>query len=211
VARRTNPRAQRHKRGQAESAPKFARRKVVEPDPRFLTRKEWLKLRNELPDHVRTMADFAIATGLRWGNVSRLTWDRVDLRNRQIWIAGSQAKSRKPMGIPLSAAAIAALRRVPGKREGSFGAESPLKARKDPGAPPGPVLAWKDSGFTICVICGPAGTLRPERRSMCSRSSVAGRRARWWNAMRTCRLRMSRASRIMRESPARGMRHSGHK
>ena len=150
-------------RGWIESAPKFARRKVVEPDPRCLTRKGWLKLRNELPDHVRTMADFdcnrsSLGQRVKAHLGPRRSAEPANMECRQSGgvpepnghspfcgrNSGPKARSRQTRGIR------------------SFGAESPLEARKDPGAPPGPVLAWKNSGFTICVIRGLA---RPGRNA----------------------------------------------
>lgn len=105
-------------RGWIERAPKIARRKVRARSFRWLTKEEWAKLRAELPDHLRPMADFAIATGLRWANVAGLTWNRVDLRGKQAFIEAGSAKGRKAIAVPLSPAAIQALRDAPGERTG---------------------------------------------------------------------------------------------
>lgn len=105
-------------RGWMERAPTIARRKVRRTSFRWLTRDEWKRLRAELADHLRPMADFAIATGLRWGNVAGLKWDRVDLRGRQVFIEAGSAKGRRAIAVPLNAAAIQALRDAPGARTG---------------------------------------------------------------------------------------------
>jgi integrase len=100
------------------SAPKLPRRKEPPRDPRFITAEEWARLRDELPLHLRTMADFAIATGLRWANVSGLEWRRVSIERKLVWIPATQAKGGKAIPVPLSVAAIEALQRVKGRREG---------------------------------------------------------------------------------------------
>lgn len=101
-----------------QAAPKIERRAEPALDVVPLTGKQWKALRAELPDHLRLMADFAIATGLRWSNVAGLEWERVDLRRKLAWIQGSAAKARKPIAVPLSAAALAALRAAPRPRTG---------------------------------------------------------------------------------------------
>lgn len=105
-------------RGWIERAPKIARRKVRVRSFRWLTSQEWTKLRAELPDHLRAMADFAIATGLRWGNVAGLTWHQVDLRRRRAFIEAGSAKGRRAIAVPLSLAALQALRDTGGARTG---------------------------------------------------------------------------------------------
>ena len=64
-------------RGWREAAPKIPRRKVARRSFRWLTPEEWGKLRQALPEHLQPMADFAIATGLRWGDVAGMSWERV--------------------------------------------------------------------------------------------------------------------------------------
>jgi len=97
-----------------ESIPHFQRRPEPAGRDRFLTPEEWQRLRAELPEHLQDMADFAIATGLRWANVSLLEWSQVSLPNRQVWILAGQAKGRKAINVPLSDAAIAVLERMQG-------------------------------------------------------------------------------------------------
>ena len=101
-----------------DRAPHFTRRKEPPPLERFLTAAEWARLRAELPAHLVPMADFAIATGLRWANVAGLTWDRVDLRRKLAWIPANEAKGGRPLSVPLAPTAIAALRATGKAREG---------------------------------------------------------------------------------------------
>ena len=49
-------------------------------------------------------------TGLRKSNVTGLQWSQVDLVRRCAWIHPDQAKARKAIAVPLSAAAVIVLR-----------------------------------------------------------------------------------------------------
>lgn len=105
------------KTGWIETAPSIERRKEPPGIVCFLNADEWKALYAELPDHLQPMAAFSVATGLRWSNVSRLTWDRVSLQRKMVWIDAPDAKGRRGIGIPLSKSALAVLRRMDG-REG---------------------------------------------------------------------------------------------
>ena len=76
-----------------------------------LTAEQWATLRFELPPHLQDMADFAMATGLRWDNVAMLEWSQVLLENRMCWVFAHQGKARKAISVPLSQAALDVLRR----------------------------------------------------------------------------------------------------
>ena len=82
---------------------------------RWLTREEAEKLVAELPPHLAAMARFSLETGLRKSNVTGLTWSQVDLVARKAWIHPDQAKARKAIAVPLSAAAVLLLRGQLGK------------------------------------------------------------------------------------------------
>lgn len=82
---------------------------------RFLTRAEWERLYQELPEHLKPLAAFSIATGLRQANVTGLRWDQVDMRARKLWVHADDAKGNKSIGIPLSQDAMAVLRSQDGK------------------------------------------------------------------------------------------------
>lgn len=56
------------------------------------------------------MVRFSLETGLRRSNVTGLQWSQVDLVRRTAWIHPDQAKARKAIAVPLSAAAIVVLR-----------------------------------------------------------------------------------------------------
>ena len=56
------------------------------------------------------MSRFAVATGLRRGNITGLTWDRVDLKAGVVFIPGSAAKGKRGIAAPLNADAIGVLK-----------------------------------------------------------------------------------------------------
>jgi integrase len=89
------------------------------PEPRrrirWITREEADRLLAELPEHLRAMARFSLETGVRKSNVTGLQWSQVDLRRRCAWIHPDQAKGRKAIAVPLSAAAVLVLREQIGK------------------------------------------------------------------------------------------------
>jgi integrase len=107
-----------HAAGWIDATPKIKRRHEPRFEPRYLTSQEWKGLRAELPGHLVPMADFAIATGLRWANVAGLTWERISIARKLAWVPASTAKAGKTLSIPLSAAAIRALQAFSGKRTG---------------------------------------------------------------------------------------------
>lgn len=80
---------------------------------RFLTADEWTRLHAELPGHLKPIAAFALATGLRQSNVTRLTWDKVDTARKVVWIDAADTKAKKAIGIPLSDTAVAVLQAIP--------------------------------------------------------------------------------------------------
>ncbi len=82
---------------------------------RWLTKEEAARLLSNLPEHLRAMAGFSLATGLRRNNVTGLEWSQVDLTRRVAWIHGDQSKSGRPIGVPLNSDAIAILRAQLGK------------------------------------------------------------------------------------------------
>ncbi len=89
------------------------------PEPkrriRWITREEAERLLEELPEHLRAMAHFTLATGLRQRNVTELSWSQVDLKKRRAWVHPDQAKARKGIGVPLNAEAMVLLRQQQGK------------------------------------------------------------------------------------------------
>lgn len=101
--------------GHATSAPLIERKTVKETRVRWLTKEEWGRLYNELPEHLKPLAAFSIHTGLRQANATHLTWQQVDLRRKVMWVFGDSMKGGKAVGIPLSEEAVTVLKSQRGK------------------------------------------------------------------------------------------------
>jgi integrase len=91
------------------------------PEPkrriRWITRDEADRLIAALPEHLAAMVRFSLETGLRRSNVTGLQWSQVDLAPRTAWIHPDQAKARRAIAVPLSAAAVIVIREQLGKHE----------------------------------------------------------------------------------------------
>ena len=91
------------------------------PEP--LTRLRWLthdeadRLLIELPEHLRAMAKFTLATGLRESNVTGLQWSQLDMQRHCAWIHADQAKAEKAIAVPLGVDALDVIRAQFGKHE----------------------------------------------------------------------------------------------
>lgn len=84
---------------------------------RSLTREQAGKLLAELPQHLRDLVLFSLATGLRQGNVLKLEWSQINLEQRHAWVHAWQSKNRRPIAIPLNEAAYSVLIRQKEKHE----------------------------------------------------------------------------------------------
>lgn len=98
--------------GYLDAAPHVPMVSARAPEMRWLTRPQLKKLCTHLPAHLALAAEFAVNTGLRMRSMLKLTWDRIDLRHRRLWIPGTQMKGRQPLGIPLSRDACRILRKL---------------------------------------------------------------------------------------------------
>ena len=82
---------------------------------RYLTHLEADRLLAELPQHLRDMAAFSLASGLRASNVTGLRWSAVDLDRRLAWVHPDEAKARRAIPVPLNGEAVAVLQKQIGK------------------------------------------------------------------------------------------------
>lgn len=98
-----------------DKVPKVRLFKESNSRERSLTPAQAQTLLQELPEHMREMVLFSLATGLRQSNVLKLEWGQVNLEQRHAWIHGWQSKNRRPIAVPLNATALAVLERQLGK------------------------------------------------------------------------------------------------
>lgn len=92
--------------------PKVPMHRTVLKEPRWLTQEEFERLAKQLPPHLSLAARFAVLTGLRMRSMLALTWDRIDLRQKRLWVPGEQMKAGRSHGLPLSIAACKVLRQL---------------------------------------------------------------------------------------------------
>lgn len=93
-----------------DKVPVIRMRHIEKKRIRWLTIEEANRLLNELPSHLKEMAAFTLATGLRASNVLELQWQDIDLKNRHAWIHPDKAKAKKAIPVPLNEHAISVLR-----------------------------------------------------------------------------------------------------
>ena len=82
---------------------------------RYLTQDQAAALLERLPAHQREVVLFALATGLRQGNILGLTWDQVDFDRRIVTIGHGDTKNGEALGVPLSEVATSVLERQRGR------------------------------------------------------------------------------------------------
>lgn len=99
------------------SAPKFRLIPGEVQRRRFLTPEEVKRLVAALPQPYADMATFAVATGMRQGNVLGLRWDQVDLQLRKAVFPHEVMKNGLPFSCPLNETAITVIRRWAGKHD----------------------------------------------------------------------------------------------
>lgn len=102
-----------HRMQWIDAVPAFRRYQEPKQAPRWLTREQADKLLAELPEHLRDMAQFALATGLRESNVRLLRWTQVDIARGVAWVLPDDAKNARALSVPLNADAIEVLMRQP--------------------------------------------------------------------------------------------------
>ena len=93
-----------------DRVPRVRMMKTANARIRWLTKNEAARLLSCLPEHLRVMATFSLATGLRRNNVTGLEWSQVDLTRRVAWIHADQSKTGRPIGVPLNREAVVLLR-----------------------------------------------------------------------------------------------------
>lgn len=93
-----------------DKVPVIRMRHVEKQRIRWLTVEQANRLLNELPSHLKDMASFSLATGLRASNVTGLQWQEINLLKEHAWIHPDEAKAKKAIPVPLNEDAMAVLR-----------------------------------------------------------------------------------------------------
>ena len=96
------------------TVPLIRMRKIENKRVRWLSKKQADRLLQELPNHLRDMATFTLATGLRQSNVTGLQWSEVDLIRKHALIHPDQSKTKKAIPVPLNSQAIAIIEKQKG-------------------------------------------------------------------------------------------------
>ena len=100
-----------------DSVPKVFMYEEPKERVRWLTADEVTRLLDAVPDHLRDMVVLSLATGLRQKNVVKLRWSQVDMTRKVLMFTADDMKGKKALTIPLSDAALDAIRRQTGKHE----------------------------------------------------------------------------------------------
>lgn len=77
---------------------------------RWLEPHEAIRLINECPEPLKSVVQFALATGLRRSNIINLEWQQIDMQRRVAWINPENSKSGKAIGVALNDTACQVLR-----------------------------------------------------------------------------------------------------
>jgi len=80
---------------------------------RVLSRTEFETLMSKAPRHLKGILATGYYTGMREGEILKLTWDKIDLKERLIRLEASDTKDREPRAIPICDELLEALKAVP--------------------------------------------------------------------------------------------------
>jgi integrase len=90
-------------------------RKGANARKRVLTHGEYLQLYDRLKPHLKPVVAMAYWTGMRQGEILKLTWDRVDLGRRLIHLKAEDTKERRAKTIPIARPLRDILMTLPGR------------------------------------------------------------------------------------------------
>lgn len=80
-----------------------------------LTYAQYKSLYAAVPEHLKAIVATAFWTGMRRGEILKLTWDKVDLVNRMIRLRPEDTKERSSKNVPISKTLRTILMQVPGR------------------------------------------------------------------------------------------------
>lgn len=117
--------------GWIKSAPVIKTKKPVSKRIRWLTRDEAERLIECMPESIKPVVVFALATGLRRSNIIDLEWQQVDMQRKVAWVNPENAKAGKAIGVALNDTACRVLRDQIGKSSRWVFAHTKAKHRPD--------------------------------------------------------------------------------
>ncbi|WP_421532845.1 tyrosine-type recombinase/integrase [Lelliottia amnigena] len=117
--------------GWIKSAPAIKTRKPVSKRIRWLTKDEAERLIECMPESIKPVVIFALATGLRRSNILDLEWQQVDLQRKVAWVNPENAKAGKAIGVALNDTACRVIRDQIGKSKTWVFAHTKATTRPD--------------------------------------------------------------------------------
>jgi integrase len=87
--------------GKLRHAPHFPMLKEAPPRKGFLAHEGYRKMRDELPEYLRPILAMGYYTGMRLGEILGLTWENLDLREKEIRLDPGTTKNDEPRTVPL--------------------------------------------------------------------------------------------------------------
>nr|WP_269135677.1 site-specific integrase [Xenorhabdus bovienii] len=114
-----------------KSAPIIKTKKPISKRIRWLTKDEAARLIECMPESMKPIVIFALATGLRRSNIIDLEWQQVDMQRKVAWINPENAKAGKAIGIALNDTACRVLRDQIGKHSRWVFVHTKAKHRPD--------------------------------------------------------------------------------
>ncbi|EMR9275657.1 site-specific integrase, partial [Shigella boydii] len=78
---------------------------------RWLEPHEAQRLIDECPEPLKSVVEFALATGLRRSNIINLEWQQIDMQRRVAWINPEESKSNRAIGVALNDTACRVLKK----------------------------------------------------------------------------------------------------
>ena len=103
--------------GKLVQAPYFPMLKEDNVCKGFLTPSQFIKLREAMPEHLRTLVTFLYFTGCRVGAALAITWSQIESEKGrfQLRIDGNQTKNEEPILLPLPIELNEVLKELPRK------------------------------------------------------------------------------------------------
>ncbi|WP_241254095.1 tyrosine-type recombinase/integrase [Proteus vulgaris] len=114
-----------------ETCPSIKTNKPLSKRIRWLTKDEASRLIQCMPESIKPIVTFALATGLRRSNIINLEWQQVDMQRRVAWVNPEDAKGGKAIGIALNDTACKVLRDQIGKHSRYVFVHTESKKRPD--------------------------------------------------------------------------------